>query len=93
MIHSGVLLLPACWHEVVPSDCLPIWSILNHFAVELVAGVSCTDLSHKRTCICDHYRKREKETRQKEQHWKSNDWGRTQKVEKKLTFSPLGFLQ
>jgi hypothetical protein len=29
-------------------------------AFELVAGVSCTDLSHKRTCICGHYRKRKK---------------------------------
>lgn len=42
MIHTGVLLLPACWHKVLPSDFLLIWSILNHRGartVEIVAGV------------------------------------------------------
>ena len=29
-------------------------------AVELVAGISCTDLSHNWTCVCGHYRKRKK---------------------------------
>jgi hypothetical protein len=53
-------------------------------AIELVVGVSCIDLSHKRTCVCSHYRKsRKKCVRQKEQIWKSKDWGRTQKVKKK----------
>jgi hypothetical protein len=62
-------------------------------AVELVAGVSCTDLSHKRTCVAGVTEEKKKCSRKKEQIWKSGDWGRTQKVKKKLTFSPPGFLQ
>jgi hypothetical protein len=30
-------------------------------AVELVAGVPCTDLGQKRTCVCGHHRKTREE--------------------------------
>jgi hypothetical protein len=63
MIHSDVLLIPS-------SSNVQLVSILNQFerAVELVAGVSFTDISHKRTSICSRYRKRRKKSaRQKEQ--------------------------
>jgi hypothetical protein len=40
-------------------------------AVELVAAVSCTDLSHnKRTCVCGHYRKRRKKKKKETCHAK-----------------------
>jgi hypothetical protein len=57
-------------------------------AVELVTGVSCINLSHKRTCSCGYYRKRKRKlVRQKEQLWKSGDWRRTQKAKKKKKFT------
>ncbi len=64
---------------------------LGSRAIELVAGVPCIDFSHKQTSICDHYRKRKKKrVRQKDQLWKSKDWGRTQKGKKKTHVFPTG---
>src|SRR6266849_9565449 len=60
---------------------------LGSRAIELVAGVPCIDFSHKQTSICDHYRKRKKKlVREKEQLWKSKDWGRVQKEQKTHVF-------
>jgi hypothetical protein len=55
MIRTDVLL--------APFDLLLIlvnFEPIGGRAVELVVGVSCTDLSHKQTCVCNHYRKRKK---------------------------------
>jgi len=55
--------LPTLRHKVAPVRLLVDFEPLGGCAVEFVAGVSCTDLSHKPTCVRGQLQKKKKKKR------------------------------